>query len=299
MLNQNIGEIAALFTAFSWTLVGIFFGEATKRIGSVSVNFIKLIFGFTFLSITAFITRGVMFPTDASLHAWIWLTLSGVIGFFIGDFFMLKAYVEVGVRISLLMMATSPPMAALFGFIFLGEKISLVGMLGMAITIAGIVIVIMSKDTSEQKIKIKYSTRGLFYAFLGAVGQAVGLIFSKVGLGDYNTFAATQIRIIAGFICFALFITIRKQWGSINLAIKDKTAIKYTLLGSIFGPFIGVSLSLVAIRYTTAGIASTITSITPITIIPFSIFLFKEKVRPLEIFGAFVSVTGVAVLLLF
>lgn len=299
MFNQNIGEIAALFTAFSWTLVGIFFGEASKRIGSVSVNFIKLIFGFIFLSITAFITRGLMFPTDASLHAWTWLTLSGIIGFFIGDYFMLKAYIEVGVRISLLMMATSPPMAALFGFIFLGEKISLVGIFGMSITMAGIVIVIMSKDTSGQKVKIRYSTRGLFYAFLGAFGQAVGLIFSKVGLGDYNTFAATQIRIIAGFISFAIFVTIRKQWGSIRLAIKDRQAIKYTLLGSIFGPFIGVTLSLVAIKYTSAGIASTITSITPITIIPFSIFLFKEKIRPLEIMGAFVSVIGVGVLLLF
>ena len=88
MLSQNIGEIAALFTAFSWTLVGIFFGEATKRIGSVSVNFIKLIFGFIFLSITAFITRGIMFPIDASFHAWTWLTISGIIGFFIGDYFM-------------------------------------------------------------------------------------------------------------------------------------------------------------------------------------------------------------------
>lgn len=299
MLSQNIGEIAALFTAFSWTLVGIFFGQATKRIGSVSVNFIKLIFGFIFLSITALLTRGLMFPTDASLHAWTWLTLSGIIGFFLGDYFMLRAYVEVGVRISLLMMATSPPMAAIFGFIFLGEKISLIGILGMLITITGIIIVIVNKDTRGQKVKIKYSTRGLFFAFLGALGQAVGLIFSKVGLGDYNTFAATQIRIIAGFISFAIFVSLRREWGSIRLAIKDKEAIKYTLLGSIFGPFIGVSLSLVAIRYTSAGIASTITSITPITIIPFSIFLFKEKISPLEIFGAFVSVCGVGVLLLF
>jgi len=299
VLSQNIGEIAALFTAFSWTLVGIFFGQATKRIGSVSVNFIKLIFGFIFLSITALLTRGLMFPTDASLHAWTWLSLSGIIGFFLGDYFMLRAYVEVGVRISLLMMATSPPMAAIFGFIFLGEKISLIGILGMLITITGIIIVIVNKDTRGQKVKIKYSTRGLFFAFLGALGQAVGLIFSKVGLGDYNTFAATQIRIIAGFISFAIFVSLRREWGSIRLAIKDKEAIKYTLLGSIFGPFIGVSLSLVAIRYTSAGIASTITSITPITIIPFSIFLFKEKISPLEIFGAFVSVCGVGVLLLF
>lgn len=298
MFEQNIGELAALATAFSWTLVGIFFGKASSKIGSLSVNFIKLVFGFAFLTVTALITRGVPFPTDASIHNWTWLTVSGIIGFFMGDFFMLKAYIEVGVRISLLMMATSPPMAALFGYFLLGETLSLSGVIGMMVTIMGIVIVVMSRDRGQQKMKMKYSPKGLFWAFLGALGQAVGLIFSKMGLLDYNTFAATQIRIIAGFISFVIFVTVMGRWGELKLAIKDREAIKYTLLGSIFGPFLGVSLSLVALRYTTAGIASTITSITPITIIPFSILLFKEKVKPSEIFGAFVSVAGVAILLL-
>jgi drug/metabolite transporter (DMT)-like permease len=298
MFEQSIGELAALATAFSWTLVGIFFGKASSRIGSLSVNFIKLVFGFAFLTVTALITRGVPFPTDASVHNWTWLTVSGIIGFFIGDFFMLKAYIEVGVRISLLMMATSPPMAALLGYFLLGERLSLSGVIGMMVTIMGIVIVVMSRDRGGQGVRMKYSPRGLFFAFLGALGQATGLIFSKIGLLDYNTFAATQIRIIAGFISFILFVTIMGRWGELKLAIKDKEAIKYTLFGSFFGPFLGVSMSLVALRYTTAGIASTITSITPITIIPFSIFLFKEKVKPSEIFGAFVSVAGVAILLL-
>lgn len=298
MIQQNMGELAALGTAFCWTLVGIFFGKASSRIGSLSVNFIKLIFGFTFLSITALFTRGIPFPIDASVHTWTWLTVSGIIGFFLGDFFMLKAYIEVGVRISLLMMATSPPMAALFGYLLLGETLAPSGLIGMGITLMGIVIVVMSKDPAQQKVRVNYSIRGLTYAFLGAFGQALGLIFSKVGLGDYNTLAATQIRIIAGFISFAIFVTVMGRWGELRLAIKDKEAIKNTLLGSIFGPFIGVSLSLVALRYTTAGIASTITSLTPITIIPFSILVFKEKVKPSEVLGAFISVAGVAVLLL-
>jgi drug/metabolite transporter (DMT)-like permease len=298
MFEQSIGELAALATAFSWTLVGIFFGKASSKIGSLSVNFIKLVFGFAFLTVTALITRGVPFPTDASLHNWTWLTVSGIIGFFIGDYFMLKAYIEVGVRISLLMMATSPPMAALLGYFLLGEKLSISGVIGMMVTIMGIVIVVMSRDRSGQGVMMKYSPRGLFFAFMGALGQATGLIFSKIGLLDYNTFAATQIRIIAGFISFVIFVTVMGRWGELKLAIKDKEAIKNTMLGSFFGPFLGVSMSLVALRYTTAGIASTITSITPITIIPFSIFLFKEKVKPSEIFGAIVSVAGVAILLL-
>jgi drug/metabolite transporter (DMT)-like permease len=189
-------------------------------------------------------------------------------------------------------------MAALLGYFLLGEKLSISGVIGMMVTIMGIVIVVMSRDRSGQGVRMKYSPRGLFFAFMGALGQATGLIFSKIGLLDYNTFAATQIRIIAGFISFVIFVTVMGRWGELKLAIKDREAIKNTMLGSFFGPFLGVSMSLVALRYTTAGIASTITSITPITIIPFSIFLFKEKVKPSEIFGAIVSVAGVAILLL-
>ena len=51
------------------------------------------------------------------------------------------------------------------------------------------------------------------------------------------------------------------------------------IAGSIFGPFIGVSLSLLSLQYTSAGISSTITSITPVMIIPFSVLIFKEKVK--------------------
>ncbi len=298
MPQGNIGELAAVATAISWTLVGLFFSQASKRIGSVSVNFYKLIFGFTMLSITAYFVRGVAFPVDATLKNWIWLALSGVVGFFLGDYFMLKAYVEVGVRVSMLMMASSPPMAALLGFIFLSERLPSSALLGMLMTIAGIVLVILSKDKEQGRMRVRYSIKGLTYAFIGAFGSAAGMVFSKVGLGDYNTMAATQIRIIAGFLCFVIFVTVRKEWKNLRSAIKDRTALKYTFLGSIFGPFIGVNLSLVALKYTSTGIVSTITSMTPVTIIPFSIVLFKEKIKPREIFGALLSVSGVAILLL-
>jgi len=248
------------------------------------------------LSITAYFTRGIALPVDATLKNWTWLALSGIVGFFLGDYFMLKAYIEVGVRVSMLMMASSPPMAALLGFFFLSERLSPSALLGMLITISGIVLVILSKD--KGRMRVRYSIKGLTYAFIGAFGSASGMVFSKIGLGDYNTMAATQIRIIAGFLCFVIFVTVRNEWKNLRSAIMDRKALKYTFLGSIFGPFIGVNLSLVALKYTSTGIVSTITSMTPVTIIPFSIALFKEKVKPREILGALISVSGVAILLL-
>lgn len=297
-MQSNIGEIAALGTALCWTIVGITFESAGKRVGSLSVNYIRLIFGFIFISTYALLTRGLIFPVDATSNNWIWLSISGFIGFFLGDMFLFQAYVEIGSRISSLIMAASPPLAALLGYIFLKERLRPISLLGMTITIIGIAIVILSKDTDEKKIKVNYSFKGLLYAFLGAFGQSLGLILSKVGMGDYNPLAATQIRIITGFISFTVIFIVLKKFGELKIAIKDKQAMKTIAIGSFFGPFIGVTLSLLSLQYTSAGISSTITSITPVTIIPFSIMIFKEKIKPKEVLGAIVSVLGVGLLFL-
>ncbi len=166
-------------------------------------------------------------------------------------------------------------------------------------TLSGIAVVILSRGEEEKKIKVTYSMKGLTYAFLGSLGQAVGLIFSKLGMGSYNAFAATQIRIIAGFIGFTFLIFYSKKWLDIKEAFKDKNALLGITIGSIFGPFVGVGLSLLSLQYTSAGISSTITSITPVTIIPLSILVFKEKIKVKEILGALITVIGVGILFLF
>lgn len=296
MLKSHIGEIAALGTAFCWTFTGISFEYAGKKVGSLAVNFIRLVLGFVFISIFTYFTRGLLLPTDSSSFNWIWLGLSGLIGFFIGDLFLFQAYLEVGTRVSMLIMATSPPITALLGYIFMDEVITSRGLIGMAVTTLGIAVVILSKEKGENKIKISHSIKGLTYAFLGAVGQSVGLVLSKIGMGDYNAFAATQIRIVTGFIGFFILFAYKKKWKDLGVAIKDKKAMTGITIGSIFGPFLGVSLALISLQNTTAGISATITSIMPVLIIPFSILLFKEKVKPKEILGTLISVVGVAIL---
>jgi len=69
--------------------------------------------------------------------------------------------------------------------------------------------------------------KGLIYAFIGALGQAFGLVFSKFGMGFYNPIAATQIRIIAAIIGFLIVITISKNWENLYTALKDNKAMKH------------------------------------------------------------------------
>lgn len=296
MIESHIGEVAALVTAVCWTVTPIAFESAGKRVGSLTVNYIRLFIAFILIGIYTFITRGLFLPLDATSANWTWLTVSGLIGFVIGDLFLFEAYVQIGARISLLIMAAVPPITAIAGFLILKERLTLLDLLGMIITVGGIVLVILVKGTESRKIQLSHPLKGIIYALIGALGQSFGTIFSKFGMGNYNAFASTQIRIIAAIIGFTVVVTIRHHWSNIFRAFKDINAIKNIAIGSVFGPFIGVSLSLLSVQYTTTGVASTITSISRILIIPASVFIFKEKISLKEIIGASITIVGVALL---
>lgn len=293
-MENYVGELAALTTAFCWTITASSFEIAGKKIGSLQLNIIRLVMGMVFLSIFTFMTRGIAFPYDASYETWKWLLLSGLVGLVIGDLLLFEAFVRIGARVSMLIYASVPPMSGILAYLFLGETMSQKQIIGMFVTLAGIAIVILVKTDKKGKVKLTHPIAGILLAFGGALGQASGYIIGKYGLGDFDPFAATQIRIMAGIVGFIVIFTIRGKWQTVFEALKQKSAMKFVTLGSFFGPFLGISLSLLAIQYTNPGVASTLMSITPVLLIPVAIFIKKEKVHLKEIIGALVAVTGVA-----
>ncbi len=294
MIQSHFGEFAALLTAIFWTITALAFEGATKRVGPFAVNLIRLLFAFVFLSFMSYFSRGLAFPTDATSHIWLWLGLSGVVGFILGDYFLFASYPLIGSRMAMLMMTLAPPIAAFFGWLTLGETMNIKGLAGMLLVISGIAIAIWNKPNGEQKSRLKFPLRGLIFAFIGALGQGGGIVLSKYGMGQYNAFAATQIRVIVSIVGFALIITFLKRWKNVSGTFQNKKAIRAIILGSIFGPFLGVSFSLLAVQNTNTGIASTIMAIVPVLIIPPAVILYKQKVTIAEIAGAFLSVFGVA-----
>jgi drug/metabolite transporter (DMT)-like permease len=293
-INSHTGEFAALLTAIFWTITSLAFETASHKIGTIAVNILRLLLGLLFLSIFTFIRRGMILPFDADFFNWKWLFLSGLIGFVFGDLFLFESYVIIGSRFSMLIMTLVPPLTALFGFLFIGERLTLYHFLGMSLTFLGISMAIFGRENKGDKLSLKLAPRGILYAVGGAIGQALGLVLSKLGMRDYDPFAATQIRIIAGIFGYILLVTILSKWRNVARAVHNRDGMLFTTLGSFFGPFLGVSFSLIAIKYTAAGIASTIMALVPIFIILPAVIMYKEKVTLPEMIGAFVSVAGVA-----
>jgi len=242
-MNQYWGEIAALLTAVFWTVTSLSFESAGKKIGSLQVNLIRLVAAFLIYCVVNYFRRGMVLPLDASTESWVWLALSGLVGFVIGDLLLFQAYVVIGARISMLIMALTPPITAFVGFFVLGEVLSPMNWLGMFITLLGISIVILKREKHEDagkkghKISTNYSFRGILLALGGAFGQGVGLVLSKKGMGSYDALAASHIRVITGMVGIAVIILFARRYGKVWQALRPKSAMQQRALGSVFAPF--------------------------------------------------------------
>ncbi len=298
------GELIAITTVLCWTISVQFFEAASKRVGATPVNIIRLTVALMLFSLLLFFRYGYIFPVNFPLSAWFYLSLSGIVGFFIGDIFLFKALVEIGPRVAMLIFSLSAPTAALIGWLFLDEIYVLHQWVGMFVTLFGVGIVILDKNqkaSKPSKLKIRdISLKGVLFGFGGMFGQASGYVLSKTGMqtesGYLDAFSATQIRAIAAFLCFLVFFTVTGKWGNVKAAVRNTTAVLFTTIGSAIGPFLGVSLSLLILHYLTTGVASTFLALVPVFIIPFSIFLHKEHVSIRAVAGAVTAVFGIYLL---
>lgn len=289
MAVAHIGEIAGLGVSLCWTMSALFFEKAGTRIGSLSVNFIRLLMAIVFLGLSTLVTKGLLIPTDATPYQWFWLGISGVIGLFLGDLVLFKSYLVIGSRTAALIMSFSPMLTAIIGWFFLKEKLTALEIVAIIVSIAGIVTAI-----ANRKLKLNIPLKGFLLALGGALGQSVGIILSKKGIGDYDPLAATQIRVVFGLVSFVIMITFMKRWSRIFSAFKDAAGMKAVTVGSIFGPFIGVALGLFAIQHSNTGVASTLMALVPIFIIWPSAIMFGEKIKIQQIIGAIISIIGVS-----
>ena len=304
---QYVGEIISLTVAVSWTVTALFAEVGSKRLGSLQMNVIRMLLSLCMLGATLWWFTGSPYPLYADGQAWFWLSLSGFVGYLLGDYCLFNSYIWIGSRFGQLFMTLAPPTAAIAGFFMLGETLAWNAWLGMMVTLTGIGISVLNKGTSN-KLSLKLPLKGVLFGIGAGVGQGVGLVLSKVGMTYYEAsipvgeemvadlmpFASTFIRAVTGAIGFLCVMGFQKQFHTLATSVRDFKGMNAAVWATITGPFIGVSLSLMAVQYTEAGIASTLMALTPVFIIWPAHFFFGQKVTFKEVIGACISVAGVS-----
>jgi drug/metabolite transporter (DMT)-like permease len=293
-----IGELAALFTSFCWSLSAIGFTQSTQRVGSLVTNRVRVLLAMLLLILINAILYGQPVPLYAGASRWAWLGASGIIGLSLGDAFLFQAYKEIGARLGLLLLSLAPLFGAAIAWIFFGQALNLLQIAGMGITLAGISWVVLARPKEQAEDVRKASRRGVLFGVLAALGQATGLVFSQQGMtGNFSPFAGTLIRMFAAVVTLWVVAGLQHQAGTtVDAMRKQPAAFGWVAFGAFFGPVIGVSASLLAVQHADIGVASTLMALPPIFMLPISYYIFKERFGWQVVAGTLIAIAGVALL---
>ena len=303
-----IGELISIGVAFSWTATALLSEFGSKRLGNLTLNVLRMGLALLFSLVMFFVVTGSVMPPGASAEAAAWMLLSGVVGYVIGDFCLFQCYIIIGSRYGQLFMTLAPLSAALMAWITLGQQMNAMSILAMLVTLGGISISVLGRG-EHHKVGLKLPLNGVLFAIGAAMCQGIGLVLSKIGMDHYEVsltgtpewlvpFSANFYRCIAGIIGFTLLLYFRKGLAPLREAMHDRKGLTVATATTIFGPFVGVGFSLMAVQYTAAGIASTLMAMTPIIILLPSYWLFKQKITWRAVVGAVISVVGVSLFFL-
>ena len=306
-----LGELISIGVAFSWTATALLSELGSKRLGNLTLNVLRMALALIFSLLLFWWLTGTPLPPGASASAMGWMLLSGLVGYVIGDFCLFQCYIIIGSRYGQLFMTLAPLVAALMAWLTLGQQMTLMSVVAMLVTLLGIGISVLGRG-EHHKVSLKLPLNGVLFAIGAAVCQGVGLVLSKIGMDHYDAaslaaagipewvvpFSANFYRCVAGIVGFTLLLYWRHGMSPLREALHDRKGLTIATATTVFGPFVGVGFSLMAVQYTAAGIASTLMAMTPIIILLPSYWLFHERITLRAVLGAVISVVGVTLFFL-
>jgi drug/metabolite transporter (DMT)-like permease len=293
---SSIGQIAALTAAFFWGGTAILFSAAGRRIGAFATNLLRILLASLFLCSTLWLTTGHFLPMHATAEQIKWLSISGIVGLALGDAALFSCMVTLGPRIATLLLSLAPPITTLVAWIFMGEKLNAMAVAGIVVTLAGIYWVVMEEHSDPVHGS---KTKGIVMGLLAAIGQGVGIIFAKKAFSsEIDPLSATVLRMLPAMIALWSVALFRGRIVEVFKTLANRKAALATLGGTIFGPFLGVWLSIVAVKYTEAGVAATLLATVPVIVIPYTMIIYKTRPSLRTLVGTSITIAGVAMLFL-
>ena len=293
------GELAALGTAVCWAAGANLFASAARRLGPTTLNRLRLAFAVGFLALALLVVRGSPWPTWATGAQLAILAVSGLVGFAFGDHHGFRAFVLLGPGRATLVASVWPLLATLAAWPLFGERPGPLALLGMALLFAGLAWVLLEPRRDAASPAARGATiAGIVAGLLAAVGQSGGYLLSKLALDTgIDPLSATLVRAVAGLVALWGWALVRGEVeATITTVRADRAGTAFAAAGAFAGPFLGVTLSLVALGYVATGVAATITSFFPVLTILMARIFHHEPITPRLILGALIAVAGVIVL---
>ena len=292
-----IGVLIALSSAVGSVIAQLIFAHVQKkgRISTYMINLFKTVITLLFLVPYLFLIDPLFSLSSVPAEGWLYLCLSGAMGFVVADMFFFGSFRYINVRIAMLIFASAPLIVALISFIFYGERLTLLELLCVFLVIGGIMLVLSQNKQGTEEEK-KRRGLGLTFAFIGVLAQAISNVLGRSCLSylpeDTGAIWITAIRASVAFVIYIVMLAIPKNHKDVAHDIKDARAMGLLLIAAFSGAVIGTITLFECLRYLPMGIGAALCSITPVLALPVAL-IRKEKLTLLEVLGFFVTMGGI------
>jgi drug/metabolite transporter (DMT)-like permease len=301
LLGMSLAVSASIF----WTFSPVFFAAAGRKIGPFRVNVNRLIMAGLMLCIIGlayapFASGG--HPYSIPWRGGLYLVLSGLFGLVIGDMFYLEALTLIGPRRTTQFITLAPIIPVIVAWIILGERLSWNILLGIGIVIGGIAYIVFHEQAPLGEVSAepgRFSTKGFFIALIAIAFHSMGAIMARwafVEAPHLDPVIATVVRVASAAVIMVFVALARNDLAGSIRSLHTPGALSRLTGGVLTGPVIGMIFYVSAFKYAYAGVVSTLSSFSPVLILPLIAIRYRVKIRIETIIGAVVTVVGASIM---
>lgn len=292
-----IFALAALAAALTWAFAGIVSANPAKALGALAFNRIRMALVFAMLAAWTLVSGG--WTTLSPGVAWP-LIVSGFIGIFIGDTALFLTMNRLGPRRTAILFSLNAPMSVALGWLVLGEALQGQTLLGIAITIGGVILAIIYGKRKDQLHSWESVTGALWVGILlglaAALSQSVGALIARpIMETGIDPVAASMVRVGVAALCLLAIGFYPHK------ALRPQTKLTMPLIGQValsglLGMGVGMTLLLFALRGGEVGIITTLSATTPAMMLPILWWRTKEAPAAGAWAGAMLVIIGSALI---
>ncbi|SMO91054.1 DMT family transporter [Paracoccus laeviglucosivorans] len=292
-------ELAAFGAAICWSVTGLIAAGSVAALGPFAFNRLRWTVVFAILLLIVLLSGRI--ASVAQPGYWR-IAASGILGVFLGDMMLFMTMVRLGPRRTGALFALNAPIAALLGWLFLAEELSLQASAGICLATAGIALAVLGRTGRSGQHRFEEVKGPVWIAVgmgvLAATGQATGSLMARPVMAQgFDPYVASMIRIGVAAVAQVAMMTLPVPFFRAKSKITPRIFVM-TALSGIVAMVIGMTLLLFALQGGKVGIVSTLSALSPVLILPVLWVLTGARPSGTSWLGAVLAVIGMSLIFL-
>ena len=286
----TLGAVCALGSAVAWALTSLLVRSLSSQFGTIAINAARttlcalLIAGWTAV---VYDFAGLASVSGRSL---LLLLVSIVTAIAIGDTIFFESTRMLGVGRAMTVSMSYPVVAAVLAALLLDERITPRIAIGGLLTLGGLALVVA---TRAETIDARRSWRGVLAACGAAVAWGVSVVALRIPLQEMDALTAQLVRLP---LAAALLWSLPWAWRDVPALARARggVVVRFGVLSVLTAA--SSVLYVLSIKHAGVAVATVLSSTAPLFAVPLGVVFFGERLPPIAVVGAAVTVLGVLVL---